>query len=271
MVSVTVLGARSLFRAALVDLLGAIGFSPIEEADDIGQLRRQLGEAPPSNMLITDLARGGGDAANTVREIKSWLASAKVVCLVPEFDLNEMRACFAVGASGYILESISRDALRESLLLVDAGEKVYPSELALEFPVLAATPGITTGRAVAAPEADLSAREVEILKCLANGQSNKVIAKNLGIAEATVKVHLKRILRKAHASNRTQAALWAIATGVASAPTTGLAAEAGSDPGRDLAASGRRADMEEPRSFRPPPYSPPIRVEQGAPLICDGI
>jgi two-component system nitrate/nitrite response regulator NarL len=218
MVSVTVLGARSLFRAGLVDLLSAIGFNPIEEADDISQLTGRLGEAPPpKDMLITALARGAGSAASTVREIKAWLPSAKVVCLVPEFDVDEMRGCFAAGASGYVLESISRDALRESLRLVDAGEKVFPSELALQFPVLAAKP--QTGEAgSASAEAELSTREVEILQCLANGQSNKAIAKNLEIAEATVKVHVKRILRKAHASNRTQAALWAIATGVAAAP-----------------------------------------------------
>ena len=229
MVSVTVLGARSLFRAGLVDLLSAIGFDPIEEADDISQLRRRLGEAPPQNMLITALARGAGCATGAVRDIKAWLPNAKVVCLVPDFDVDEMRGCFAAGASGYVLESISRDALRESLRLVDAGEKVFPSELALQFPVLAARPEPSDAASSASAEADLSTREVEILQCLANGQSNKAIAKNLAIAEATVKVHVKRILRKAHAANRTQAALWAIATGVAAPP--GL-----HQPGEDAAA-----------------------------------
>lgn len=218
MVSVTVLGARSLFRAGLVDLLSAIGFSPIEEADDIDELRSHLGETPPAGMLITTLARGAGGATGTVREIKAWLATAKIVCLVPEFDLDEMRGCFAVGASGYLLESISRDALRESLRLVDAGEKVFPSELALQFPAITAKAAIAEGVVRILPEAALSSREFEILQCLANGQSNKAIANNLAIAEATVKVHVKRILRKAHATNRTQAALWAIATGVAAAP-----------------------------------------------------
>jgi two-component system nitrate/nitrite response regulator NarL len=204
-----------------VDLLSAIGFDPIEEADDIAQLRRRLGEAPPKTMLITALARGAGSAINTVREVRSWLATAKVVCLVPDFDLDEMRGCFAAGACGYVLESISRDALRESLRLVDAGEKVFPSELALQFPSMTARPEVAEGAASVAPESDLSSREIEILQCLANGQSNKAIAKDLAIAEATVKVHVKRILRKAHASNRTQAALWAIATGLAAAPGLG--------------------------------------------------
>jgi two-component system nitrate/nitrite response regulator NarL len=216
--SVTVLGARSLFRAGLVDLLSSIGFSPIEEADDSSQLRARLGASPPDHMLIIALARGADAAAATVREIRSWLPIARIVCLVPEFDLDSMRGCFAAGASGYLLESISRDALRESLRLVGAGEKVFPSELAVQFPALAARPLHAEPASFAPPEPGLSTREIEILQCLANGQSNKAIAKNLEIAEATVKVHVKRILRKANAMNRTQAALWGIARGVASAP-----------------------------------------------------
>jgi two-component system nitrate/nitrite response regulator NarL len=201
-----------------VDLLTAIGFDPIQEADDIGQLRRHLGEAPPTNLLITALARGTGEAAGIVREVKAWLPTAKIVCLVPEFDLDEMRGCFANGASGYVLETLTRDALRESLRLVAAGEKVFPSELALQFPLLTEGHGIGGAPSPESLEVDLSSRELEILQCLASGQSNKAIARSLAIAEATVKVHVKRILRKANASNRTQAALWAIATGVAAAP-----------------------------------------------------
>jgi two-component system, NarL family, nitrate/nitrite response regulator NarL len=146
------------------------------------------------------------------------MATAKIICLAPEFDFDVMSACFAAGASGYLLESISRDALRESLRLVDAGEKVFPSELAMQFPALTSRPDDSAAPNLSPPESDLSCREVEVLQCLANGQSNKVIAKNLEIAEATVKVHVKRILRKAHAINRTQAALWGIAIGVAPAP-----------------------------------------------------
>jgi two-component system nitrate/nitrite response regulator NarL len=226
MVSVTVLGARSLFRAGLVDLLTAIGFDLIQEADDIEQLRSRLGEAPPKNLLITALARGSGAAADTVEGVKAWMASAQIVCLVPEFDLEEMRACFAAGASGYLLESLTRDALRESLRLVAAGEKVFPSELALQFPLLTGPQAAPSAACAENIEVDLSCRELEILQCLANGQSNKAIARHLAIAEATVKVHVKRILRKANAANRTQAALWAIATGVAAAPELATAIEA---------------------------------------------
>jgi two-component system nitrate/nitrite response regulator NarL len=248
MVSVTVLGARSLFRAALVDLLGGLGFAPIEQADHTGELMRLAGEAQDADRVITALARGAGEITRTVQEVRSFLPSAKIVCLVPAFDLDEMRDCFAAGASGYVLESISREALSESLRLVDVGEKVFPSELALQLEGLKVRREV--GREAAhAPAAALSSREVEILQCLANGESNKVIAKNLGIAEATVKVHLKRILRKANAANRTQAALWAIARGLAARRVPeaygadGPAAGTEPQPASSVGA--------EPRSFRP--------------------
>jgi two-component system nitrate/nitrite response regulator NarL len=63
---------------------------------------------------------------------------------------------------------------------------------------------------------ELSSRELQILGCLVEGASNKVIANQLAITEATVKVHLKSILRKINASNRTQAAIWALHHGVSS-------------------------------------------------------
>ena len=215
--AVTVIGSRSLFRAGLVSLLSTIGFEPIGEADDIKQLKQCT--HPPGDTLIVGLARGIGDMVEAAGEIKAWSANVKIVFLVAELDLEMMSACFAAGASGYLLESISRDALRESLKLVNAGEKVFPSELAALFPALTSKSSPLEGIAPMAETSEaLSRREVEILQCLASGQSNKVIAKNLDITEATVKVHVKRILRKAHVLNRTQAALWGVATGVALAP-----------------------------------------------------
>ena len=111
-----------------------------------------------------------------------------------------------------------RDALQESLRLVRAGEKVFPSELASYIPAMPSNFAIPEISTSALREFELSCREIEILQCLTNGQSNKAIAKNLDIAEATVKVHVKRILRKAHVANRTQAALWGVSKGVAPTP-----------------------------------------------------
>lgn len=201
-----------------MSLLKLIGFDPIEEAEAFADIKDRIGLQTSPKLLIVFLARGVNDIVGSLQEIKDHTETAKVVFVVPNLDVKTMSACFAGGADGYVLESISRDALAESLKLVRAGEKVLPSELASLFPMLAANIAAPENSAIPTGWSDLSRREIEILQCLSNGQSNKVIAKTLDIAEATVKVHVKRILRKARVNNRTQAALWGVAAGFASTP-----------------------------------------------------
>jgi two-component system nitrate/nitrite response regulator NarL len=214
MAGIIVVGPRSLLRVGLVSLLGTIGFELIEEADDIAHLAGHLGARPSPDVLIVCLLRAFENTVSTVGEMKAWRPMARIVFIVPKLDIEAMSTCFAAGACGYFLETISRDALRESLKLVNAGGKVFPSELASLFPMFTSKFDNPPPGNLAPPVSDLSRRELEILRCLTDGQSNKVIARNLAIAEATVKVHIKRILRKARVINRTQAALWAISTGI---------------------------------------------------------
>ena len=107
-------------------------------------------------------------------------------------------------AVGILTYDLSVAVFVQSLLLICSGERVFPHHLAL-------------GRKLAAPSDDwsnatrLSPREREMLTHLVAGHSNKMIARRLDIAEATVKVHLKSVLRKIRVENRTQAAIWALA------------------------------------------------------------
>jgi DNA-binding NarL/FixJ family response regulator len=109
--------------------------------------------------------------------------------------------------SGILTYDLSADAFVRSLRLICAGERVFPRDL-------------TPGRRLPAPSSGdeahhdgsrLSPREREVLSHLLAGNPNKVIARHLGTAEATVKVHLKNLLRKINVDNRTQAAVWALA------------------------------------------------------------
>jgi two-component system nitrate/nitrite response regulator NarL len=114
------------------------------------------------------------------------------------------------GLDGYLLSDLSPAALVQSLQLVLLGEKVFPTSLAALL-VSGLTDNVVTmpggGRG-------LSEREGQILRFLVHGESNKMIANHLGITEATVKVHLKTVLRKIGALNRTQAAIWALNNGL---------------------------------------------------------
>jgi len=113
------------------------------------------------------------------------------------------------GVDGYLLNNMSSEALIHSLSLVMAGETVFPTELA--DILRQAGNGLSHG--IGASVNGLTPREIEILQCLIQGDANKVIANRLDITEATVKVHLKALLKKIRASNRTQAAIWAIENG----------------------------------------------------------
>jgi two-component system nitrate/nitrite response regulator NarL len=123
------------------------------------------------------------------------------------------------GADGFLIKNVSPEALIQSLQLIMLGEKVFPTNLAS---MLLDMNAVSPQHSVRG----LSPREQEILQALVTGASNKLIAIKLGITEATVKVHLKTLLRKIDVNNRTQAAIWAMNNGFSAddtaIPTRGL-------------------------------------------------
>lgn len=210
--NLAVVDPRPLFRAGLGNLLRAMGFDNVLEAADLEELRDMADPRYGPDLLLVELSRVTHGAADFMEDIRGWAPGCRVVFLATNFDMELLSDCLAAGAYGYISENISHDELHESLRLVIAGGKVFPAELA----ALLSGRGIFADAASAGELAEgiLSDREIDIVRCLSSGSSNKVIAQKLGIAEATVKVHVKRILRKTPFSNRTQVALWASAQGL---------------------------------------------------------
>ena len=127
--------------------------------------------------------------------------------LADDFAVDALRDAMNAGADGYLMKDVSPEALIQSLELVMMGEKVFPTNLASMLLNLDSTPSPMNSIR------GLSPREQEILQALVTGASNKLIAIRLGITEATVKVHLKTLLRKIDVNNRTQAAIWAMNNG----------------------------------------------------------
>jgi two-component system nitrate/nitrite response regulator NarL len=141
-----------------------------------------------------------------------------MVVTADHFDLSFVRQGHDAGVDGFCLTASSRDVLIKSLELVMLGETILPASLVclmLHGMRSSAAPQLPVNRAMTEPNVSgsransLSAREAEILSCIMGGAPNKVIARKLDVAEATVKVHVKAILRKVGAANRTQAAMWA--------------------------------------------------------------
>jgi two-component system nitrate/nitrite response regulator NarL len=151
-----------------------------------------------------------------IRTVRAAFPLTKIAVLVEQFEMNNMVECFDAGVDGYIVKSMSSQPLITALRLVTLGQKVLPSELADQLGRYSLDHAMPCGDLDHEMEgANLSARERDVLGCLMAGYSNKVIARELDVCEATVKVHVKAILRKLDVSNRTQAAIWASTRGFA--------------------------------------------------------
>ncbi|MBV1795648.1 response regulator transcription factor [Siccirubricoccus sp. G192] len=158
-------------------------------------------------LLVTILAAESKSFAEEASHIRARFPSAKLVGLV-DAVISEQVLQIWPSVDGLVLRTIGSMALVKALELVLLGERVIPG-ISLETlfenahnlwqPVASSPPGW----------AHLSPREVEVLRSLSAGHSNKIIARQIGISEATVKVHMKGILRKLRATNRTEAAVWA--------------------------------------------------------------
>jgi len=207
MTSVTIflVDPNRLFREGMKRLFDGSRFDVIGEAATIRD-----SAASEAQLVLIDPA-SSEIAAETFQSLRETHPKARLVVLTGELDAQRLAAALRAGADGYLRKDIASESLMQSLTLVMMGEKVFPTELAA---LLIAGQGETMIASQPTQRKGLSQRETQILRCLLNGNSNKMIANHLGITEATVKVHLKSLLRKINASNRTQAAIWAMNNGV---------------------------------------------------------
>jgi two-component system nitrate/nitrite response regulator NarL len=199
-------------------LLADLQFSVSREFDDVDDMPIDVASHPDMlgiKLVVFDLSHDLTGVLDVLVRLHERLPDVPTVVLTEHVKPQSLEACVMAGVGGYLTKDISLDALKHSLLLVTHGEKVYPSQLAdmmiSGVTFSASTPDETRDFT----QGELSARERAILACLVRGDPNKVIALQLRITEATVKVHMKNLLRKIAATNRTQAAIWAVKNHVA--------------------------------------------------------
>ena len=209
--------SNKLFREGLKRLLDDSPFQIVAEAGNLREAVSTVEGGMRPQLILLDLVSGGDEEAEGMRRLRANLPDARMVILTSDLCTRRLANALEAGADGYLMKDLSSDALAQSLRLVMMGEKVFPTHLAALL-----ISGRVNGNGTDMPVSrkGLSQREVQILRCLLNGDSNKMIANHLNITEATVKVHLKSLLRKINASNRTQAAIWAMNNGMAEGAAT---------------------------------------------------
>jgi two-component system nitrate/nitrite response regulator NarL len=209
-VNVVLVGTNNLFRQGLRRLLDTSQFSVAGEARDLDAFRALLEGGLEPDLAVAELNGCHEADVETLRELRVAYQDLRVVILANELSMPDMARLLRAGADGYLVNELSAEAFSLSLLLVMKGEKVLPSTLAS----MLASDCSAGSRTLIKSQKNLTEREKQILQCLLNAYSNKHIARALNISEGTVKVHLKSLMKKISAGNRTQAALWARNNGI---------------------------------------------------------
>ncbi|KWV55978.1 hypothetical protein AS156_05040 [Bradyrhizobium macuxiense] len=211
-------GKNSLRREGIAGILRSANFRIQASVSYIDEALSS--KAQPRQPMFIILQNADDESDVTVEQIKlckNRYPNGRIAVVADRYRLSELASAFRAGATGYFVDVMHCDVFIKSIELVMMGETVYPSTF-LSFALDPEAerqnePGSRDGdRATASTEdrltPQLSPREKSILRCLIEGDSNKCIARKIDIAEATVKVHIKAILRKIRVQNRTQAAIW---------------------------------------------------------------
>ncbi len=168
-----------------------------------------LAEQNDYDLILLDLHMPGMNGLETLEQLRAIDARGRIVVFsVSDYEDDVIRA-LKRGADGYLLKDMEPEALLNSLHRAAAGEMVLSETLP---PLLAAS--LRQQRPMELPDIDrLTARERDILKLVAMGLSNKLIARRLCISESTVKVHVKHMLKKLQMKSRVEAAVWSLQNG----------------------------------------------------------
>ena len=198
---ILVVDDHPLYRDALARLLPQIfADANIVQANDCDEAFRWLRSAPRCDIVLLDLDLPGIRGSTALTLMRREFPATTVVIVSASDHPDEARRCIAAGAAGFIPKSARLDVLRSALTLVREGGIYLPSMAVAEPPTAS-----TSADATSMNGEKLTARELEVLRLLCLGHSNKVIANRLGIAEPTVRAHLSAVFRVLGVANRTQA------------------------------------------------------------------
>jgi two-component system nitrate/nitrite response regulator NarL len=209
---VVLIDDHALFREGVESLLRRRGVE-VTACAGARQGIRQVGEIKP-DVVMVDLRMPDMDGVEVLQAIKQQDNSIPVLILTTSDDARDLRDCLQYEASGYLLKDMEPDDLVAALRKVMAGQLVVAPELATTLASIIQNRNADGDDEERSIFSCLSPREYEVLGHLTEGQSNKVIARELGIADGTVKLHVKSILKKLGLHSRVEAAVLAANEGV---------------------------------------------------------
>ena len=203
---------HDLFRTGLRSLLEEQGLNVVGEAENGNVALGLVGELAP-DVVIMDLKMPGLGGVETTQRINAVAPLTRVVVLTISVDDDDIIHAVMAGACGYLLKDASIDQLLAGIRAAAAGESLISPQIAAKLlqRLRAQTADIDAAETI---RTELSDRELEVLRLIANGKDNAQIARELFISPKTVKNHISNILMKLHIQNRIQAAVYAVRSGI---------------------------------------------------------
>jgi DNA-binding NarL/FixJ family response regulator len=200
-IKVLIVDDHPVVRAGLTSMLGTQPQLDVIGAASTGEEAVQMIQSSQPDVLLLDLRMPGMNGIDTLDAMRKSCATARAIILTSfETDEDIYRAVQA-GAHGYLLKNTSLKEMVDAISTVNSGKKHFPGNIASKL-------------AERMMRTNLTAREIEILKMLAKGPTNKQIGRALGISDHTVRNHVNSILEKLEVSDRTEAATTAIQRGI---------------------------------------------------------
>jgi len=209
---------HTLFRSGIRALLQRqADFEIVDEAaDGVEGIKRAKQHRP--DVILLDLNMPGLSGLEALQLLVEDLPDSAVVMLTVSEEAEELATALRSGARGYLLKNIETEALTSAIRRAAAGEPVISEAMTAKLVQQFRAPSLPASAVLPARGQDgsaLTARERDIVQGLVRGESNKEIARDLGVAESTVKIHVQNILKKLKLASRVQVAVYAVEHGLA--------------------------------------------------------
>ncbi|HEX2742235.1 MAG TPA: response regulator transcription factor [Rubrobacter sp.] len=208
-IRVAVVDDQRLFVDGLVRILGTQPEMDVVGRAHTGEEAVELCLSKEPDVVLMDLSMPGMGGINATRQILGLLPRTQILVLTVHTDDTNLFQAIKAGAQGYILKDCTPEDLTSAIKSVHAGNTITSPDIAKKL--ITTFEGIRSNTALTP---NLTDRELEVIKALAQGKSNKVIARDLGISEKTVRNHASNIYKKLHIFDRTQAVIYAVRRGL---------------------------------------------------------